>query len=124
GLRPPVKHAGLGSGDQSSGTSPDKRAVGLGPGGGSSTTAIALGASLAALALAIVVALLAMAREVGDPVGELARAFARTGRPVRTGVTLARVEQRLASWPEAAAYVRSLRLARFASRPQALSLRQ
>lgn len=45
---------------------------------------------------------------------ELERALARSGRPITDGVTLAAVERRFRTSPEAAAYVRRLRLARYA----------
>ncbi len=45
---------------------------------------------------------------------ELERAFARCGRPLSPAVTLSALEQRLDSAPEAAGYIRALRLARFA----------
>lgn len=44
---------------------------------------------------------------------ELERALNRSGRPLATGITLAGLEHRLRSSPEAAGYVRALRLARF-----------
>ena len=44
---------------------------------------------------------------------ELERALARSGRPISDGVTLAAVERRFRTSPEAAAYVRKLRVARF-----------
>jgi transglutaminase-like putative cysteine protease len=44
---------------------------------------------------------------------ELARALRRTGRAVRPGATLAQLEQSLRWAPEAAAYVRTVRAARF-----------
>ena len=44
---------------------------------------------------------------------ELERALLRTGRPLRAGVTLVELEQRFHSTPEAAAYIRALRLARY-----------
>ena len=44
---------------------------------------------------------------------ELERALLRTGRPLRAGVTLAELEHRFHSTPEAAAYIRALRLARY-----------
>jgi protein-glutamine gamma-glutamyltransferase len=44
---------------------------------------------------------------------ELERALARSGRPITEGVTLAAVERRFRTSPEAAAYVRKLRLARY-----------
>jgi len=45
--------------------------------------------------------------------GELERALARSGRPITDGVTLTAVERRFRTSPEAAAYVRKLRLARY-----------
>jgi hypothetical protein len=44
---------------------------------------------------------------------ELERALARSGRPVSAGVTLAELEHRFRISPDAAAYVRALRLARY-----------
>ena len=44
---------------------------------------------------------------------ELERAFARCGRPLKPGVTLAGLERRLADFPEAAEYVHTLRAARY-----------
>ena len=44
---------------------------------------------------------------------ELERALARSGRPISDGVTLAAVERRFRTSPEAAGYVRKLRAARF-----------
>jgi transglutaminase-like putative cysteine protease len=46
---------------------------------------------------------------------ELERAYARCGRPLPSGTTLATLEIRLADSPQAAAYVRSLRVARYGS---------
>ncbi|MGO9754565.1 MAG: transglutaminase-like domain-containing protein [Solirubrobacteraceae bacterium] len=45
---------------------------------------------------------------------ELERAFARCGRPLSAAVTLASLEQRFSSEPDAAGYIRAIRLARFA----------
>jgi protein-glutamine gamma-glutamyltransferase len=55
---------------------------------------------------------------------ELERALARSGRPIGDGVTLAAVERRLRTSPEAAAYVRALRLARFAGATELPTLGQ
>jgi transglutaminase-like putative cysteine protease len=61
---------------------------------------------------------LTRARANQDPVRELARAFARTGRPLAVSATLSALEGRVAHVPEAAGYVRALRLARYgAARP-------
>ena len=50
-------------------------------------------------------------------VAELERAMARSGRPLHDGVTLAALEQRFHDSPAAAAYIRSLRLARYGGGP-------
>lgn len=77
------------------------------------------------LALLVGVAGLTRATRGQDPVAELARAFARSGRPLPESSTLAGVERRLRSdWPQAAAYVRALRLARFAPEGELPSLQQ
>ena len=73
-----------------------------------------------ALAVALIVALgWPLARILGASAGsedlltELERALMRTRRPVADGVTLVALEQRLSATPEAAAYVRALRMARY-----------
>jgi transglutaminase-like putative cysteine protease len=66
------------------------------------------------LALMILAALLTRARPGQDPITELTRAFARSGRPLETAATLSGLEERLSYSPRAAAYVRELRLARYA----------
>jgi hypothetical protein len=48
-----------------------------------------------------------------DLLFELERALARTGRPLQAGITLAGLERRLHSSPDAEAYVRTLRLSRY-----------
>ncbi|MGH2886447.1 MAG: transglutaminase-like domain-containing protein, partial [Solirubrobacteraceae bacterium] len=55
---------------------------------------------------------------------ELERALARSGRPLSDGVTLAAIERRFRSSPEAAGYVQALRMARFAGREGLPTLRQ
>jgi protein-glutamine gamma-glutamyltransferase len=91
-------------------------------GTGSATWLIVL-AVLAALLLAATV--LTRARPGQDPVAELVRAYARSGRPLSQSATLAGLERRLGpDWPQAAAYVRGLRLARFAPGRHGHSLRQ
>jgi transglutaminase-like putative cysteine protease len=57
-------------------------------------------------------------------VAELERALARTGRPLVGGVTLQALEHRLRSSPEAQAYVRALRLARFGGASELPDARQ
>jgi transglutaminase-like putative cysteine protease len=71
----------------------------------------------AALAVALVLAgawraLITAARR--DPLAELERALARTGRPLAPGTTLVALERRFHDSPQAAEYVRTLRLARYA----------
>jgi hypothetical protein len=48
-----------------------------------------------------------------DLLAELERALARTGRPLQEGITLVSLERRLHSSPDAEAYVRTLRMARY-----------
>jgi hypothetical protein len=55
---------------------------------------------------------------------ELERAMARSGRPVADGTTLSELEHRFRIAPDAAAYVRSLRLARFGGSHQLPSSEQ
>jgi hypothetical protein len=55
---------------------------------------------------------------------ELERALRRTGRAPAAGVTLRQLEQRFHDAPEAAAYVRTLRLARYAGGDPHVSPRQ
>lgn len=67
-------------------------------------------------ALALLLGLaLTRTRAAQDPVRELRRAFARTGRPLDEDTTLSGLESRMAHSPAAAAYLRALRLARYAS---------
>ncbi|MGH2858865.1 MAG: transglutaminase-like domain-containing protein, partial [Solirubrobacteraceae bacterium] len=86
------------------------------PGGGSSQVWV-LWLVLAAIALtAVAWPLVRLIRAGGhgvDRLAELEAAWARTGRPLEASVTLASLEHRLATAPEAAAYVRSLRLWRY-----------
>ena len=66
--------------------------------------------------LALVVAAAGLLRAVAarrDPVSELELAWARTRRPLPGGATLAGIERRLRTAPDAAAYVRALRLERY-----------
>ena len=55
---------------------------------------------------------------------ELERALVRCGRPVGGGVTLAGLEQRFRTSPQAAAYIRAIRLARFADQAGAPTAEQ
>lgn len=82
-------------------------------GGGPSPWVFALGLALLG-ALALPMHRVARARAgAGDLLGELERALARTRRPLQDGVTLVALERRLGSSPEAAAYVRALRMERY-----------
>ncbi len=79
--------------------------------------------------LALIVGLIFLTYAPGEPseealVAELERAMARAGRPITDDVTLAALEDRFGSSSEAAAYVRSLRLARFAGRRRLPNRRQ
>jgi hypothetical protein len=53
-----------------------------------------------------------------DPVGELQRALRRSGRELRPQMTLVELERRLASSPQAAAYVHALRMERYGASAQ------
>jgi len=84
---------------------------------GASSSDVVLPVTLAVIAALLAVGFVAWRRTA--PIGpdallrELERALARSGRPIADGVTLASVERRFRTSPEAAAYVRRLRLARF-----------
>jgi hypothetical protein len=72
--------------------------------------------TIVGLVLVLAVALRHVAgREVArsDLLSELERALARTGRPLQDGITLVALERRLHSAPDAEAYVRTLRMARY-----------
>jgi transglutaminase-like putative cysteine protease len=112
------EHRNLGAGQRravlrargASAFGPQRRAGGL-----PSAAIAALGAALLLAALLVLVG--GLMRPSGpDALAELTRAFAVMGRPLGGGVTLAALEQRLAAFPEAAAYVRALRQARYAER--------
>jgi transglutaminase-like putative cysteine protease len=82
-------------------------------------------ALLPVAALALLIGLAFTARTLLRPapsseqlVAELERALARAGRPLGSGVTLHALEQRFGGSSEAAVYVRTLRLARFAGDPR------
>jgi len=55
---------------------------------------------------------------------ELERALARSGRPISDGVTLAALERRFRTAPDAEAYVHALRMARFSEGAELPTLRQ
>jgi protein-glutamine gamma-glutamyltransferase len=86
---------------------------------GISATVIVISAAVLLIVLAAAARLLRKPRAIvqspGQLTRELERAFARCGRPLKQEVTLAQLAGSLQSAnPEAAAYVRSVRLARFA----------
>jgi protein-glutamine gamma-glutamyltransferase len=83
---------------------------------------------LGVVALALVGGFLAW-RRVAPPdpdtlLAELERALVRSGRPIADGVTLAALERRFRTSPEAAGYVRALRLSRYGGEAGLPSLRQ
>jgi hypothetical protein len=81
---------------------------------GSRIAPLAVGLVLGSLAL---LGLLVLGTRPLEPdqrlVAELERALARSGRPLAGGVTLATLERRFGGSPEAAGYVRALRMHRF-----------
>ncbi|HTP20881.1 MAG TPA: transglutaminase domain-containing protein [Solirubrobacteraceae bacterium] len=101
--------------------------------GASATHATSSGSLFLPVALAVIAAVL-LASFVGwrrtAPLGpdgllrEFERALARSGRPISDGVTLATVERRLRTSPEAAAYVRRLSAARFGGATELPTLAQ
>ncbi len=85
-----------------------------------SSSAVSIGLAVAVL-LALIgvlaVWMLRARRVASDPdrlLAELERAFARCGRPLTGAVSLAALERRYRSAPEAAGYIAAVRLARFA----------
>jgi hypothetical protein len=79
--------------------------------------------------LAVVALVALLTRAPREPTGddllaELERALARSGRPVADGTTLSELEHRFRIAPDAAAYVRSLRMARFGGSKQLPTLEQ
>jgi len=81
----------------------------------SSSTGLVIGSIVLALVLIGAVAATLRIRRARreDQLVELERAFSRCGRPLGGGVTLAALEQRFRYSPDAAAYVRALRVVRF-----------
>ena len=84
----------------------------------------ALGVLLALLTLGLVAWRRTGGLDADAMLAELERALARSGRPLSDGVTLASLERRFRTSPEAAAYVRALRRARFAGDGELPTLRQ
>lgn len=85
-------------------------------------------ATLGVLAALLAIALFAWRRTAPlgpeEMLAELERALRRSGRPITDGVTLAAVERRFRTSPEAASYVRALRTARFAGGSEVPTLGQ
>jgi hypothetical protein len=88
-----------------------------GPSGAAQAGGGGLGLVLAAIAVAVVLAVGLLAtkplRSVEGLVAELEGALRRMGRPLPVGATLAGLERRITGSPDASAYVRRLRAARF-----------
>ncbi|HEY3728904.1 MAG TPA: transglutaminase-like domain-containing protein [Solirubrobacteraceae bacterium] len=107
----PTAAANRGPGATSSSSTPHASSAG----GGLSPLLV-----IPALAVILLVAflswslLLRPAASEDELVAELERALSRSGRPLADGVTLASLEHRFRSSPSAAAYVRELRLGRYA----------
>jgi protein-glutamine gamma-glutamyltransferase len=97
-------------------------------GHGGDSTGVVLPIVLAVLAALLAGAYVAWRRTA--PLGpeallaELERAMARSGRPISDGVTLVAIERRFRTSPEAAAYVRAIRSARFAAGGESPTLGQ
>jgi hypothetical protein len=83
---------------------------------------------LGVLAVLLSLSLLAWSRtrplDTDGLLAELERALARSGRPISDGVTLAALERRFRTSPEASGYVRALRMARFGGDEILPTLRQ
>ena len=93
---------------------PVRRSASPGSGTGAGAWPWVGGGLAIALALALAAGLgLRRAGAGADPLAELERALQRTGRPLGDGATLAGLERRLGDAPEAAGYVRALRLQRY-----------
>ena len=86
-------------------------------GGGTSPLPIAAAVLLVAVLAAMLRAVLRPGGSPDDLLAELERALSRTRRPLADGVTLASLEHRFRSSPDAAGYVRSLRVARYGAQP-------
>jgi protein-glutamine gamma-glutamyltransferase len=134
---PPASQSSLADGDPSfSAPSPDKGAAGKGDavrgasaaaagggGGGASPLGIIGALAAAGLATCAGVAVRRQRTRGGDAdaelpaLAELRRALQRSGRSVAPGTTLRALEQRFAGSPEAEAYLRALRLERYAAEP-------
>jgi hypothetical protein len=85
---------------------------------------VVLGVLVVALGLAVVGWRRRAPLDADGMLAELERALIRSGRPISDGVTLAGLERRFRTSPEAAAYVRMLRLTRFGAERELPTLRQ
>jgi hypothetical protein len=83
-----------------------------------------LGTLVALLVLTLVAWSRTGAFDAEAMLAELERALTRSGRPISDGVTLAALERRFRTSPEAASYIRTLRMARFAGDGVLPTLRQ
>ncbi len=83
--------------------------------GGSATPVLlgALGVLLVLMVAGLITWLRSVPLDADAMLSELERALARSGRPISDGVTLVALERRFRTSPEAASYVRALRMARF-----------
>ncbi len=105
---------------QPAGARPTPSAVGRHAAHGASSTGLLVAAAVLGTLLVLLIAgaLRLRARRppaAGVLASELERALARAGRPLSGGTTLAALEERLGASPQASAYVRAIRLARFGS---------
>lgn len=124
--------SGGGAGSLTKGTSAPARVV---PSAKHSPASHRTGGSFPLLPVSAAIVLLALLGLLGralltasEPTGdelvlELELALARSGRPLSGGVTLAALERRFRSSPAAAAYIREVRLSRFAGRAEPPSQR-
>ncbi len=94
------------------------RGSGLGP---PATVAIAAALAIAVAVLAAL-ALRGARAAARDPLAELERAFARSGRPLAPPTTLAVLEHRYRDDPRAAGYIRAVRLWRYGGGPAGAGL--
>ncbi len=118
-LLPTPKGAGAGASSGSSGHAGSAASAPSSTAGGKPSGAVSPLPIVAAVAAVLLVLLLARAIRFRAPTGEqllaeLERAFARSGRRLAAGTTLATLEDRLDGSPRAQGYVRALRLSRFA----------
>src|SRR5437588_310344 len=93
---------------------------GRGHGGADTGLQVAEFGVLGMLVLGLLAAVVLLTRPLRSnelALAELERAFLRSGRPLASGATLASLEHRFRYAPDAAGYIRGLRLVRFGSAP-------